>query len=400
MKKADVVIVGGGIAGLSTAAMLCSGSDLDVVLIEKRGIGSNQTTPVVFVGSIKEFGLEGSVLRYYSTFVVHSPLGAIAEFDYRQAALASLDYRKSCSILYNRAAADGLGLRASEATSWSPDIPDPTQPLIVHLDTGEDIQTEVLIDASGHAQWAADRLQIERSQYYSHCFGEYLAHCPVADGTSFCFLAGNSRYGSGGGWFYPTGGDTVSMGYSTAIENPQTDGTRLAAGYLTAKREFQPYSDWVSEGVIRRVEGGVIPIGRIGRFVADRILIVGDAAGQARPWVVMGVESALENGRRCARVVLEAFARRRFDRSILSNYEQEWKRINRERFWRTASVAELLWNRSDRDWDRYVVAYQNQSPDQQLRGFRDNRATLFQQAYAVAGYARRQLMKWIEGKVN
>lgn len=400
MVKTDVTIVGGGIAGLAAAVTLCSESTLDVVLVEKRGIGSNQTTPAVFLEAIDEFGLEESILQNYNGFVWHSPLGAIAKFDYQQVALASMDYQKACTILYEQAATHGLELRMAKAVDWSPAVPDPDQPLVIHPDNGEDIQTEVLIDATGHVQWAAKQLHLRQSKHYSHCFGELLANCSIEYRSSFRFLGPNSRYGNGGGWLYPLEKDTASIGYSVVAQESQIDKEQLAAGYWAAKREFQPYADWVKDGLRQRIESGVVPVGRIERFVADRILIVGDAAGQAYPWSVEGCRPGLYNGRLCAQVALQAFEQGSFDHSILSSFERQWSKLNLERFWRTASVAETTWSRSDRDWDQDIAAMQGISPEKQLVALRDNQASVFQRVYAVGGYVRRQLVKWLEGEGN
>ncbi len=397
MEKADVVIVGGGVAGLAVALTLCSESNLDVVLVEERSVGSNRAVPAVFQEVIGEFGLEDSVLRYYTQFAFCSPLGPVARFDYRWEALAALDYRRACQVLYEQAAVHGLELRRVRAVNWSPATPDPLQPLFVHLDDGSTIQTQVLIDASGQAQWAARQLQIRLSPYHSICHGELLTNCSIEDTFTLWFLAADGQYGNGGGWFYPVGEDSASMGYAIIAREPHQP-EASSVGYKAAKQGFRPFADWVREGVTRRMEGGVIPVGRIGRFVDHRVLIVGNAAGQANPWCMMGVNAALENGRLCAQGVLRAFARQRFDRSMLAEYERRWSRSNRERFWRATSVIEPVFlERSADEWARFIAAYREWTPEQQLRQLRDNRASLFQQAYAVGGYVRRQLVKWIRG---
>jgi flavin-dependent dehydrogenase len=162
MDKVDVLIVGGGLAGLSAALTICLESSLSVILVEKKGVGSNQTTPTVFSETIDEFGLRDSILQNYTGFVFHSPLGAIARFDFPRVVLTSLNYQKACTILYERAFSHGLELRIAEAVDYSPAIPDPAQPLVIHLKDGSSIQTEVLIDATGHVQWTAKRLHIKR----------------------------------------------------------------------------------------------------------------------------------------------------------------------------------------------------------------------------------------------
>jgi digeranylgeranylglycerophospholipid reductase len=400
MDKVDVVIVGGGMAGLSTATTLCEESDLSVILVEESSVGSNQGIRAVFLEPVNEFGLRDSVVQLYDSFVWHSSLGAMAKFDYEKVEVAGVDYRKACEILYERAVRNGLVWLRAKAVRWSPEIPSPTNPLVIHLDTGDSVQAEILIDASGSAQWAAKQLGTRRSTYYSICYGELLTGCSGVDPSTFCFLMPNSRYGNGGGWFYPSGKDSVSIGYSIVVPEKRSPIEDLMEGYFRAKEDFRPYADWVKRGSRERIEAGVVPVGRIARFVSDRILIVGDAAGQAHPWSVEGCRPSLVNGRICARVVLEACRKRNFDRLTLGEYERRWSEFNRERFWRASSVAEVVWKRSAQDWDRFVALAQRLSPDQQLKMLRDNEASLFQKIYAVMGYARRQLVKWVRRQVG
>lgn len=400
MDKCDVLIVGGGIAGLSAAVTLCTESDLRVILVEKLNIGSNLTTPAVLWETVREFGLEDSILGRYTGFIHHSPLGAYAHFDFGRVVLAALDYQRACDILYSRATDNGLAFAKAGALDFSPQLPDPLKPLVIRLDTGDRIESRLLIDASGHIQWAANLLNIKRSGYYSHCFGELLAGCSIEDVSSFRFLGPTRRYGNGGGWLYPAGDKSVSMGYSRVTPEYADNRSDLIAGYEAAKKEFRPYSDWVKRGVRERVELGTVPVGRIGKFSADRILIVGDAAGQAHPWVVEGCRPALNNGRLCARVAIDAFAKERFDHAFLSAYERQWNKTNRERFWRTSSVAELVWNQSDKDWDSMIANCGRLSPEQMLISMRDNHASLFHKAYAVAGHIRRGAVKRLSAAIG
>ncbi len=401
MQRADVVIVCGGVAGLAAAVKLCSESNLDIILVEKKKIGANKTTPLVFSEIISEFGLEDSVHQYYMKYAMHSPLGAIATFDYQRNALASLNYQKVCTTLHERSSSNGLELRNARAVNWSPSAPETSKPLIVNLDNGDSIQTQVLIDASGTAQWAAKQLPVKLSPYYSVCYGEFLSGCSFDDASTVRFFAPNSRYGSGGGWFYPIAEEFVSMGYATLKQKCVQAGKDLIEGYFASKQEFQPYAEWVKKGVVERTEAGVIPVGNIGRFVDNRIVITGDAAGQSIPWSMMGIGTGLANGRMCAEVILSAFAKKRFDRSFLSKYERKWAKLNREPFWRSLSLIEPTWIAlNDKDWDDSIKMYQNLSAEDQLRSWKHNYATLFHKVYAVAGYYRRRLAKWFRNLIR
>jgi digeranylgeranylglycerophospholipid reductase len=400
MEKADVVIVGGGMAGLSTAASLCAESDLRVVLVEKKAIGSNQSIRAVFKKAIEEFGLEASVLQRYTGFIFHSPLGAIARYDYKNTELMGIDYEHGCRLLHERAFRSGLKDIPAQAIDWSPKSPDSKKPLTVQLDNGESIQTEILVDASGASQWAAKHLQIKLSPLFSICYGEYFRGCHMDDDQYFRFLAPNRNYGNGGGWMYPSGDGKISFGYSVVVSHPHIENTSLVSGYMSAKHEFHPYAEWVAQGVRERMEGGVVPVGRIGQFVADRILIVGDAAGQAHPWSVEGCRPSLYNGKLAAKVIMRAFDGKCFDRKALSAYEREWSKSNRERFWRSKSVADITWRRSDKEWDQFIAATTDQPPEVQMKILQDNPATRFQKVYAVGGYFRRQALKWCKKRIG
>jgi digeranylgeranylglycerophospholipid reductase len=396
MIKTDVLIIGGGLAGLSAAVTLCAESNLQVMLVESRRIGANAGIRAVFLDAVSEFGLEASVLQRYAGFIFASPSGACARFDYGRPQLGAVDYQHACAILAERAVRHGLNLRIARADHWSPATPDAAQPVTIYLTDGECIETQVVIDASGAVQWAARQLRFAQSRHLSVCYGEQLTGVTFEDPTYVRLLAPNSRYGNGGGWFYPTAQNAVSLGYAILIPRSQKNRTNLVVGYWDAKRTFQPYADWVGAGMRQRIEGGMIPVGRVERFCADRILIVGDAAGQANPWWVEGCRPALCNGRLCAQVLLDAFNRCRFGRTALARYERHWSKVNGEKFWREASLVDLKWMRTDEEWETYISAYRRLSPQEQFESLRDDSASLFHQVYAIAGYWRRQLVKRIQ----
>ncbi|NIV13300.1 MAG: hypothetical protein GWN62_19055 [Aliifodinibius sp.] len=300
-----------------------------------------------------------------------------------------------CQILYNRAVDNGLRCLTATAKRLSPNPISFDHTISIQLSDGKKIDTQVLIDASGFSQWAARQLGIRQSRHYSICYGELLTNCTIEATSYFRFLAPNQHYGNGGGWFYPTGNDSVSFGYSIVTRNLQEKQNNLVKGYADAKQSFHPYANWLQESQRQRIEAGIIPVGRIDQFVDHRLVIIGDAGGQAYPWSVEGCRPALYNGRSCARAILAAFESNQFDRSKLAVFEKEWQKENRERFWRTASVADIIWSQSDEQWDKMIKKTQRLSPQRQLYTLRDNRASWLAKIYAVGGYVRRRFVNWL-----
>lgn len=379
---------------MSAANTLCSKSKLRVMLAEGKRIGSNQTVRAVFSDAISSFGLEDSVLQKYDEYLFKSFLGAEARFNYGSYTLSAVDYGKACQILFDRATKNGLELRKGNATHWIPEKPGPGIELTVHFKKGDPVQTKILIDASGPVQWAARQLQIRRSVHMSVCFGEFLQGCLIPEIKTCCLLAPNRRFGNGGGWFYPISKNAVSYGYSAMVMDLQSRPHVAQEGYLSAKRLFQPYADWVKHSQVKSLEIGTIPVGRIGRFCDHRILIVGDAGGQANPWTVEGCRPALVNGDLCAQVAMDAFRIKRFDKTSLDRFEKRWKGNNRERFWRSSSYADVMWAQPDEAWERFIGYYKKIPPERQLLQLRENYASVFGKIYAVGGYARRKVVNW------
>ena len=266
--------------------------------------------------------------------------------------------------------------------------------LRLRLADGMELQAAILVDASGAAQWTARQMGGRGSTYISRCYGQRLTGCAVEEPQTFAFLAPHQRFGNGGGWLYPLGEGALSAGYSLvtpAQQAPRDTAWRWAA----ARADFPLLARQMTGAAQVSVEGGAIPVGRVERFCDDRILRVGDAAGQANPWSVEGCRPALENGVLAAQVIAYAFRSNNFERAVLDRFEIAWKKDNRERFWRTASVAELHWGRSDADWEHFLRRYGQIPPARQYIDLRENRTNIFGQVYSWLGFARRRSLKWL-----
>jgi geranylgeranyl reductase family protein len=82
---------------------------------------------------------------------------------------------------------------------------------------------------------------------------------------------------------------------------------------------------------IRRIMGGIIPIGLIEKSFTDNVMLVGDSAVQLKPLSGGGLYLGLLAGMICSRVALEALERGDFSSSMLSKYHKLWmKSVGKE----------------------------------------------------------------------
>ncbi len=70
-----------------------------------------------------------------------------------------------------------------------------------------------------------------------------------------------------------------------------------------------------------------LPIGPPEKTYSDRVLLVGDAAGQVKPWTGGGIVYSLAAAKAAAGIVSEAIERGDFSEEFLEKYEREWKKI-------------------------------------------------------------------------
>lgn len=94
--------------------------------------------------------------------------------------------------------------------------------------------------------------------------------------------------------------------------------------------KWEPLKSFRSSN-IKRVMGGLIPIGLIERSFTDNVMLVGDSAVQLKPLSGGGLYLGLLAGEICSKVTLEALERGDFSSSMLSKYQKLWmKSVGKE----------------------------------------------------------------------
>jgi flavin-dependent dehydrogenase len=367
--KVDIVIVGGGLAGLSAAKAIFNKSNLSVAIVEGDSIGSNNPTPLTFPDVIKKYELLDCIKEKYSSFMFHNHRGSSVEYLLPPDALVALNYKKTCRKIFDIINNSSNNLKF--INEFVTDIKKNDGMVQTDLRNGVRINSKILIDASGKAQLVANKFGQNRVQYYSHVYGAFFSDVRNLDKDMACYLLPSKEFGSGGGWFYSINRKSASFGYAQITDSPKTDNESLINVFKRALKGFNPYSDYLRDAKIEHIEKGVIPISYINKFVLDNIIVVGDAAGIATNWVCMGVEPALKYGSLAGVIAVESL--KGDDYNKLYSFQAQWEKENKAKFDCVAKHVTTFWESDHYFWEWIIkndLAYL--TPNQVLGRLRGN----------------------------
>jgi digeranylgeranylglycerophospholipid reductase len=104
-------------------------------------------------------------------------------------------------------------------------------------------------------------------------------------------------------------------------------GLCIAEGHETPHHYLQALLGRLKLDTRRRsaIYSGVVPLGPPRRIVAERVLLVGDAAGQVKPLSGGGLYPGQEGARLAAKTIASAFAESDLSEVALRRYEREWR---------------------------------------------------------------------------
>jgi len=339
MPSYDLVVVGGGPVG-ATAARVAAEGGLSVLLVEEH---PQVGRPVRCTGLLSRRGLAeaevgpGVILREVRGALIHAPNGYRLKIEAPEARAYVLDREGFDRELAARAVGAGVELwTASRAVGWRDGE-------VVVVRKGREIKVgaKLIIGADGPksrvAGWAGlggpeelvYTLQVElpqQSERREEAVELFLGR-KVAPG----FFA----------WAVPSSPGMARVGLGT------TRREALRGGFARLRERFP--------GRPGALNGGLIPFGPPPRTVADHVLLVGDAAAQAKPTSGGGLYTGIV----CAEIAGEVAAKavKMGDTSIeaLEEYERRWRgRLGREL--RFGMLAHRLFaSLSDDELDRIIA---------------------------------------------
>lgn len=330
----DIIVVGGGPCG-SRIAQSLSHQGYRVVVVEKNGRSSDNICCTGILGQecLTAFGLDnGLVLRQVSSASFVSPSGERLRL-YREAPVAAVVDRHRLNIsLAKRAEASGAHyLFDATATEIRPG-PDDVRVRINGQYQDTVLKAEAAIIATGFGSPLPEKLDLGEIKQ----FGLGAQAEVDIDGANEVEIYFDQDMAPGAfAWLVPT---SDGKGLAGLISRRQVDG-HLQDFLDNLSRQGKIASSQVPHNY------GLIPLKPLPKTYADRILVVGEAAGQVKPTSGGGIYFGLLCADMAVEVVREAFSSGNFSAATFAAYQKKWRaRLNRELntgSWARALLARL-----------------------------------------------------------
>jgi geranylgeranyl reductase family protein len=319
MKKADVIVVGAGPSGLRTAARLAR-AGLDVRVHEKKAcVGAGVVcTGIVGREVFDDFGLDrGAVVAEMRTVRLVSPSGTELVYTHPRPFACVVDREKFDGGLAAEAEAAGATVACGAAVEDISVGPDGVEIAVRDAEGGVRRESAaVAVLATGVDFGLQKKLGLSAPREFLK--GAQVECSFPGAGTTTLFFGRDVAPGAFA-WSVPSGPGRARVGVLT-----HKDARACLRGLIERHlggpglREEGPVrSRPVAQGLLERTFG-------------DRVLAVGEAAGQTKTTTGGGISYGLACADLAADAILECFGRSSFGPASLSGYERRWKSLLRK----------------------------------------------------------------------
>jgi digeranylgeranylglycerophospholipid reductase len=357
----DVLVIGGGPAGLAAAAAAAGGGARTLVLEREGTIGLPvRTSGVTLLSTASEFEIPAACRHPLRTARLVSPRSA-ATFNFGAPFCWVLDVTATYQYLARRAERAG----ATVETGVQVLAPLVQQGAVVGCRARDrsgirDIHARIVIDAGGHRAEISKKAGLHPgfTRFGVGVEVEFVA--PRCDQNEAVLVVGHRYAPAGYGWVLPWGRNRVRIGVGLLHADTRADPKRLV---LELVRDADRFGVDLSDARAIEEHHGLIPaVGLAPRLVTDGLMAVGDAAGVATLVVGEGIRLSLVSGALAGRTAVEALRRGRTDARALRAYARALQR----RFGVDLALGRLANRRmaawTDDDWDDRLAVLARMPP--------------------------------------
>jgi digeranylgeranylglycerophospholipid reductase len=360
----DIVVVGGGPAGLS-AAYSASKLQATTILLEKDdAVGQIvRTSGVSWIDSMKKLGIPEKYYNPIKNYRIISPTNEVT-FSGEVARSCVLDVRATYQYLASLAVSSGSDImvrsRVNEVISNSSRIAG----VKARTPKGDlEIRSKLVIDASGFSSTVARRAELVPEWKRYGIGAEYECFCSEVDPQTWTLMVGSIYSEAGYAWLFPISKDRVRIGVGVGRPESRSDPLKILNELI--EKRVKPLNE-LSKLQPIELHYGLIPNeGCIRTTTHDGLLLVGDSAGQSNPLILEGIRFAIEFGRLAGEVGANSLSSGASKESLI-NYETTWRKMIESRVNSAQRVQSRWLALTDEQWDKEIKILKSISEDEFL----------------------------------
>lgn len=360
----DILIVGGGPAGLAAAEVAAKQGARALVLERQNEIGYPvHTSGGSWISDMRALGIPEHLYHPIQKVYFVSPQREVPLY-YEQAVCCVLDVRGFYQHLAGRAISAGASIRVRHTVEQTLVENGRVQGVTAKTHTGERVTltAPVTIDASGFSRHVGVRTEMGQA-FHRYGFGaEYDLYAPYYPQDELYLIMGSQFAPRGYAWAFPRGSGRVRLG--VGVLHPDCDDD--ARVYLDRiMHELPQFAGKFKQAHPIEYHTGLFPSEAVmERFSRDGLLLAGDAGGHGSTLVGEGIRFAIYAGQMAGQVAADAVKVGDTSAKFLGRFDKQW----RTRFGREMDISFMINKRiasyTDEQWDGALDLIKRLTPAQ------------------------------------
>jgi digeranylgeranylglycerophospholipid reductase len=361
MEKSDILVVGGGPAGLG-AAITGSKKGLKTILVENSSeIGyPAKSSAFTWKEVVDNWNLPTSVMSQWidSFYICSAHSDREVEIDFGKIVGGTLNFHIFLQELAFQAIRHGTEIILAERVSEP--VMDGDFVCGVKTEKNNEIKSKIVIDCSGPSAIIAKKVGLrpsKRNVKLGVGFEYEMLNYKVRNSNAIEFYVGKEEIVPVGyAWVFPTGLDRARVGVSTVLntaEKIEKKSIRYYEDCFLSKKS--PIYDRVKDAQPFEIHTGAYSLeGMLNKIYSNGLMVAGDSASQASMLVGEGIRYALEFGKMAAETAYDAITGNDLSEDYLKRYQEKCEEYLGETF---EVAADLLDVPTDEYWEALIDSF-------------------------------------------